>query len=357
MRNPIRVGIIGAGRFAAVHISAYREVPGVEVMALSRRDPDVLRAMQERWGVSRGFVDYRDLLAMPEIDAVSIVTPSNTHFRIAMDAIEAGKHVLCEKPLALRAPEAKALLEAAKRRGVAHVVNFNQRGRTAVGDMQQRIKAGFIGDLCHINIWWGISFQHDVRPEIASWRFRPETGGGTIYELVHVFDFARLLAGEVRRLVALASTSERRRPFCDAPEGADVTVPDSSAYLLEFNSGATGVIHTSFLARGVGPSGKSEPRVEATGTRGRIATVDGHALQGIQGAQGPLVDLRAGEPCPQPYAQLIRAIRTGEPAVPSFFDGYKAAELVDAAHLSIAESRWVELGGCAGGPGVDGSTS
>jgi predicted dehydrogenase len=340
----IRVGIIGAGRFAATHINAYRQLPGVEILALSRRNAEALKAARSQWDVPYTYLDYRDLLAMDEIDAVSIVTPTDTHFRIIMDAIDAGKHVLCEKPLTLRASEARAALDAAEKRGVVHAVNFNQRGRTAVGGMARHIAAGFIGELCHINIWWGITFQYDVRPEIGSWRFRPETGGGTIHEMVHVFDFARFLAGEVKRLVAMASTSERRRPFPDAPEGANVNVPDSSAYLLEFESGATGVIHTSFVARGVGPSGKSEPRVEVTGTRGRIVTVEGTRLQGISGAQGPLRDLDPGEPYPQPYEQFIRALSAGSPVQTSFHDGYKAAELIDAAYLSIAERRWVELG-------------
>ena len=340
---PVRLGIIGAGRFAESHLEAFRRDGLADVVALCRRDPEALATARERWGVPRGFTDYRELLALDEVDAVSIVTPTDSHFRIAMDAIEAGKHVLCEKPLTLRAAESRVLLQAAERQGVVHAVNFNLRGRTSVGSLGRYLDEGFVGELYHLNIWWGMSLQHDVRPEIGSWRYRPETGGGTIYELAHVFDFVRFLGGEVKRICTLASTSERRRPFRDAPDGLPVDVPDSCAHLLELETGATGVIHTSFVSRGLDGSGRSEPRVEVSGSRGRIVTVDGCRLQGVSGSQGPLRELDTGPAYPQPYEQFVRAIAGGERVRTSFREGCRAAELVEASNLSVAEQRWVRI--------------
>jgi predicted dehydrogenase len=146
----------------------------------------------------------------------------------------------------------------------------------------------------------------------------------------------------------MASTSEPWRPFADAPEGAPVRVPDSSAHLLEFASGATGVIHTSFVSRGIdgvagiAGSGRSEPRVEVTGSRGRIVTVAGQRLQGISGGQGPLAELEVTHG-PMPYEELVRGITEGAPVRTSFREGWKAAEIADAAFLSLAERRWVEI--------------
>jgi predicted dehydrogenase len=341
----VRVGIIGAGRFAQAHLDAYRQDGRGDVVALCRRDPVELAAVRERWQVPHALTDYRDLLALDEVEAVSIVTPTDSHFRIAMDAIDAGKHVLCEKPLTLFAEESRLLLEAAERRGVVNAVNFNLRGRTAVGSLQHYLRQGFVGELYHLNIWWGMSLQHDLRPEIGSWRYRPETGGGPIYELAHTFDFVRFLAGEVRQICSLASTAEPFRPFADAPDGLQVTVPDSAAHLLELASGATAVIHTSFVSRGLDASGRSEPRVEVSGSRGRIVTVDGHRLQGVSGEQGTLREL-AVFPTPQPYEQFLDAILSGVPrslVETSFHAGYKAAQLVDAAHRSAAGRCWVTL--------------
>jgi predicted dehydrogenase len=341
----VRVGIIGAGRFAQAHLDAYRQDGRAEVVALCRRDPAELAAARERWQVPHAFTDYRNLLALDEVEAVSIVTPTDTHFRIAMDAIDAGKHVLCEKPLTLFAEESRLLLDAAERRGVVHAVNFNLRGRTAVGSLRNYLSQGFVGELYHLNIWWGMSLQHDLRPEIGSWRFRPETGGGPIYELIHTFDFVRFLAGEVRQICSIASTAEPYRPFADAPGGLPVTVPDSAVHLLELQSGGTAVIHTSFVSRGLDASGRCEPRVEVSGARGRIVTVDGNRLQGVSGEQGPLRELAAFS-TPQPYEQFLDTITSGVPLgvmETSFQAGYKAAQLVDAAHLSLAERRWVTL--------------
>jgi predicted dehydrogenase len=183
--SPVRIGIIGAGRFAQTHLEAFRRDGRAEVVALCRRDPVALAAVRERWGVPHAFTDYRDLLGLEEVDAVSIVTPTDSHLPIALAAIAAGKHVLCEKPLTLFAEDARLLLEAAERRGVVHAVNFNKRGSTAVGSLRRYLDQGFVGEICHLNLWWGMSLQHDVRPEVGSWRFRPETGGGPIYELVH----------------------------------------------------------------------------------------------------------------------------------------------------------------------------
>ena len=345
--KPVRIGIIGAGRFAETHLQAFRQdalAGKAEVVAICRRDPQALEAARRSWGVPRGFVDYRDLLAWDEVDAVSIVTPTDSHFAIASDAIAAGKHVLCEKPLTLRADEAKTLLEAAERRGVVHAVNFNLRGRTALGRLRRYLDEGFVGEIYHLNVWWGMSLQYDLRPETGSWRYRPETGGGTIYELIHVLDFARFLAGEVKRICTLGTTSEPWRPFADAPEGLRVAVPDSCGHLLEFENGAAGVLHASFVSRGLNDASRAEPRIEVSGSRGRIVTVDGNRLQGISGGQGPLQELDVRSDYPQPYEDFVNAIFTGEPLrTTSFRDGWKAAELVDAAYESIAREGWVRM--------------
>jgi predicted dehydrogenase len=348
--KPVRIGIIGAGRFAETHLQAFRQAAlagKAEVVAICRRDAAALEELRQSWGVPRGFVDYRDLLAWDGVDAVSIVTPTDSHFAIARDAIAAGKHVLCDKPLTLRAGEAKSLLEAAERRGVVHAVNFNLRGRTALGRLRRYLDDGFVGEIYHLNVWWGMSLQYDLRPETGSWRYRPETGGGTIYELIHVLDFARFLGGEVKRICTLGTTSEPWRPFADAPQGLPVAVPDSCAHLLELENGAAGVLHASFVSRGLNDASRAEPRIEVSGSRGRIVTVDGNRLQGISGGQGPLRELdarSAGAEYPQPYEDFVNAIFTGEPLrTTSFYDGWKAAELVDAAYLSISREGWVRL--------------
>ena len=343
----VRLGVIGAGAYMNTHMEAYRKLDGLEVVAFCRRNPEALAEARKKWDVPRGFTDYRELLAMDGLDAVSIVTPTHTHRRIALDAIAAGKHVLCEKPLALTAADAREMLRAAEAAGIVHATNFNQRGRTPVGRMERYIADGYVGRIYHANIWRGMTQHIDARPGVLSWRFRPKFGGGTVYELVHVFDMALFLCGDVKRICALLSTSEPHRAFNDVPEGMDVTVPDSSAFLLEFNSGATGVIHTSFVSRGLSPEAPSPAmtaaRVEVSGEKGRIETVGLHGLRGVSGAFGTLRELDPGLPYPLPYEQFVDAIRGGEPVRSPFEAGVKAAELVDAAYASANESRWATV--------------
>ncbi len=339
-----RIGIIGAGGFANTHMEHYAKLPDAEIVAFSRRNPDALKAMQEQWNVPNGFTDYHDLLAMDDLDAVDIITPTDSHHPITLDAIAAGKHVLCDKPLAMTAKEAREMYEAAEKAGVIHSTNFNQRGNTSVGRIKRYMDDGYIGDLYHMNIWWGMTQAMDAKPNLLSWRFRAENGGGTVYELIHVFDMARFLAGEVKRICALLNTAEPHRPFVDVPEGMDVKVEDSSAFLMEFKSGAYGVFHTSFVSRGTDADGKTSARVELSGSKGRITTDGRFGLLGNTGPNGPVAQLEPGDPYPQPYERFVKAILTGEPVETSFYDGMKAAELVDAAFLSAKENRWVEMG-------------
>jgi len=342
-QKQVRIGIVGAGLFTKTHMTEFAKVPEARVVAFSRRTPAALKEIQERYGVSLGFTDYRDLLARKEIDAVDVVTPTDSHHEIVLAALEAGKHVLCDKPLAMTASQARSMLSAAEKSGLVHATNFNQRGRTPVGRLQRYLADGFVGHIYTMNIRWWMTLQPDVRPEITSWRFSPESGGGPVYELVHVFDMARFLGGDVKRIVAMLATSEKKRAFADRPRGMAVKVPDTAGYMLEFVSGATCVIHTSFVARGTEPDGTTCVQVDVAGSRGRIATDGLFGLKGVTGKQGPLAQLDPRGPYPQPYEQFVRAILHGEPVRTSFREGLEAAKLVDAAHRSARSGGWVTI--------------
>ena len=339
----LRIGIIGAGRFAATHMEAFARIPQAQVVAFMRRDPVALQAMQEEWSVAQGYTGHREMLADPDIDAIDIITPTDSHCQYALDAIAAGKHVLCEKPLALTASDCKRMLDVARDAGVIHATNFNQRGRTQVGRLQRYIDRGYLGRPYHTNIWWGMSQDIDDRPQVLSWRFLPEQGGGTVYELIHVFDMARFINGPVSRIVSMLDTAVRRRETADMPDGMDVTVPDSSAFMMEHTNGSYTVAHTSFVSRG---SDSNEcPRVEVSGQHGRIAT---HGVDGLIGSSGmnhKMVRLDPGPPHPQTYERFVQACLSGDQSLieTGFEAGYEAARLVDAAYQSHRERRWVDV--------------
>ena len=341
--SKLRIGIIGAGRFAEVHMQAFAKIPEAEVVAFMRRSEPALREMQDEWSVAKGFTDHRKMLDDPDIDAIDIVTPTDFHRQYALDAIAAGKHVLCEKPLALTASECQEMLDAATQAGVVHATNFNQRGRTSVGRIKRYIDDGYIGRPYHASIWWGMTQALDVRPQVLSWRFNPHQGGGSVYELIHVFDMARFINGEVTSIVALLNTAEPNRPTADAPEGMDVTVPDSSAFMMEHANGSYTVAHTSFVSRGT--DSREGPRIEVAGQNGRIVSDGIHGLLGNSGPNGPMEQLDPGPAHPQPYEQFVAACLKGDQSLvdTGFEAGLEAAKLVDAAYESFRERRWINL--------------
>lgn len=323
----------------------FSRLDNVEVVAAMRRDPKALAEFQQKWDIPNGFTDHRELLAMDGLDAVDIITPTGSHKRLVLDSIGAGMHVLCDKPLALTAADCKEMLEAAEDAGVIHSTNFNQRGNTTLGRIKRYLDNDFVGRIFHANLWWGMSHQYDARPETLTWRFRSENGGGSVYELIHVFDMLRFINGEVSRVTATFDTTTKHRPTADNPEGIDVDVPDTSAFLCEWQNGGYAVVHTSFASRGTDPDGKTSPRVEISGELGRIATDGRYGILGVTGPNGPVGQLDPGPEYPQPYQRFADAVSAGDQSLieTSFYDGMKAAEIVDAAYLSVAESRWVEL--------------
>jgi len=341
----VRIGIIGAGAFANTHMEQFAKLPNVEVVAFHRRNAEALAEMQRKWDVPNGFTDHRKMLEMPGLDAVDIVTPTNSHKLYAIEAARAGKHVLCDKPLAMTADDCREMLEAADNAGVIHSTNFNQRGNTVLGRMKRYMDSGFVGKVYHANIWWGMSYAADARPDALSWRLRPESAGGSVYELIHVFDMARFIGGEVSRICAKLETHQKSRSFQDAPEGFEVKVPDSSAFFVEWRDGGYAVMHTSFASRGTDSDGKTHARIEISGEKGRIVSDGRMALQGNTGPNGPLVQLEPGPPYPQPYERFVNAVASGDKSKieTTFYDGYKAAQLVDAAYLSWETGGWVDI--------------
>ena len=341
----VRIGIIGVGGFANTHMDQFAKLDNVEVVAAMRRNPEELGKFQQKWDIPNGFTDHREMLKMDGLDAVDIITPTGSHKELALDAIAAGKHVLCDKPLALTAADCKIMLDAAEKAGVIHSTNFNQRGNTMIGRIKRYLDDDFVGRIYHANLWWGMSHQIDARPETLSWRFRSENGGGSVYELIHVFDMLRFINGEVKRVVASFDTTTKHRPTADNPEGIYVDVPDVSGLLCEWVNGGMAVVHTSFASRGTDPDGKTSPRVEISGELGRITTDGRFGMQGVTGPNNPVGQLDPGPEYPQPYQRFADAVLAGDQSLieTSFYDGMKAAEIVDAAYLSVAESRWIDL--------------
>lgn len=204
-RQPLRVGVVGLGWPGRVHIEAYQQIPGVQVAAIADIDESRLSEIGARYDVSRRFTEYRALIDQPDIDIVSVCTPNYLHAPVAIAAFEAGKHVLCEKPLARTTEEGRTIVQAAQTSGRALQVVFNQRVRSDVQTLKAYIDLGHLGRVYHTKAYW---LRRNGIPGMGGWFTRHEmAGGGPLIDLgVHMLDMALYLLDEPRVLSVSAAT-------------------------------------------------------------------------------------------------------------------------------------------------------
>ena len=173
----IKTAVIGTGFVGRVHVENIRRQPDVELAAIADQSGELAKQFGEQLGIARAVGDYKELLADPSIQAVHICTPNNTHFAIAKDAIEAGKNVICEKPLAMSAAEAAGLVEAAKAKGVVHATSYNLRFYPNVQQMRRMVQTGASGEVLAVQGTYSQDWLFYATD--YNWRLEPEVGGNS----------------------------------------------------------------------------------------------------------------------------------------------------------------------------------
>jgi predicted dehydrogenase len=291
-KPPLRVGMVGYAFMGAAHSQGWRTVGRVfdlprrpVLAAVCGRDADAVRAAADRLGWAAAETDWRALIARDDIDLVDICTPGDSHAEIALAALAAGKHVLCEKPLANTVAEAEAMARAADdaaARGQVAMVGFNYRRVPATALARRMVAEGRLGTLRHVRV----SYLQDwlVDPEFPlTWRLRKDrAGSGSLGDLgAHIVDLAQYLAGEpLAGVSALTETFVRERPLPagatsglsalptgSAPGTGQVTVDDAALFTGRFTSGAL----ASFEATRYATGRKNALRIELNGERGSLA--------------------------------------------------------------------------------------
>jgi len=203
----LRVGIVGLG-IGRHHLRAYQQIPGVEIVAVADTNPDRLEEFGKANGIPHLYADYQPLVARDDLDIVNVCTPNFLHAPITIAALESGKHVLCEKPLANSLAEAEAMVAAAHKSGRALKVTFNHRQRGDVMALKALIDAGQLGRIYHAKAWW---LRRNGIPGMGSWFTKKDlAGGGPLIDLgVHMLDMALFLMGEPQaKSVSSATYSE-----------------------------------------------------------------------------------------------------------------------------------------------------
>ncbi|MCZ6530792.1 MAG: Gfo/Idh/MocA family oxidoreductase [Chloroflexi bacterium] len=381
----INIGLIGTGFMGKGHAMAYQMVPKIfspapafpNLVVVGDVTEDLARKGARDFGAEGWVVGWEQVVDDERVDLVDITTPNNLHKEIALASAKAGKHIYCEKPLALTGKDAKEMYEAAARAGVITMVGFNFIKNPVALLAKEMIEAGELGEIYHFRG----SFHQDVLADPNapfSWRFdRLIAGSGALADLgSHVIEFARFLVGDFERVCGLAKTFIEERPLAAGvsgyrskatSEGSTRTVEneDSIHFLIEFKGGATGTIEASRIATGR----KVFMAYEVNGSKGslhfvheRMNELNVYLSTDPTGRQGFKTILAGPE---HPYYEsfwpvagiglgyedmkiievyeLLDALANNEPAYPDFKEGWKVCQVIDAVLLSVEEGRWVSV--------------
>jgi predicted dehydrogenase len=350
--------VVGTGFGCRVHVPALRAA-GFDVVALVGRDAERTARRAQRSGVAQSTADLSAALALPGVDAVTIATPPSTHADLAIEAARAGKHVLCEKPFALDAREAAAMLDAVERAGVGHLVGHEFRWTPERAVIGRAIAAGLIGEPRFASLVSVVGLVADPAARLPGWWFDAAQGGGWLGASgSHVVDQVRSWLGEFESVSAALSVVSAR--------DADQVANDSFTIRFRLRSGVDGVMQQTAAAwgpmHGLTTVVGTEGTVWIDGSSAWIADRDGtRPLEVPDDLASPPAPDESADPRHRfthlelgPYTRLCEALRaaaSGTPypdavAVPTFADGLAEMQVLDAVVASARSGgAVVEVGG------------
>jgi len=341
-RKKIRIGIVGTGGMANVHATEFLKIPGVELAAVC--DVDAKRAKEfaaKHGGSATVFTDFGKLLAEASVDAISNVTPDSLHAPLSLQAIAAGKHILCEKPLATNHTDALRMARASKKAGVINMVNFSYRNSSALQMAAQLVRVGQLGEIVHVEAsylqsWLSSQIWGDWKITPAwLWRLSSKHGSkGVLGDVgVHILDFASLPVGPIRSIQARLKTFTKLKGKRMGEYPLDAN--DSALMQVEFGNSALGVIHTTRWATGHANS----LFLRIHGTKGALRLDLDKYYKELEVClsedihKAKWTTLKA-PPTPNIYERFIAAIQTGKQGEPDFARGAEIQKALDACFES-----------------------
>lgn len=363
MAEKIRIAVIGTSWWAdGSHLPAIRAHRDLELVALCGRNAARLAEMAAKFGAPRTFTDYGQMLAEARPDVVLLLTPNFQHKPMALAALEAGAHVICEKPLALNAAEAGEMLAHAERLQRRHLTFLTYRAMPGPRFIKQLIEQGYLGQLHHAQA----AYLHEswLNPNrAANWKTVKATGGsGVLHDLgPHVLDMLQWWFGPVSGAAGSLQTFIHERPQADGTR-AKVETDDAAACTLEFAAGGQAAVQLSRVA----PGRHNYQRMELYGSRGvlvyeyeqsmahvgRVSGVAAHSgeLQNIPIPAEMAAGFAGQDTFPAVFNELTRgffesvrgeSVRGGQPSpAPSFVEGLAVQKVIDAVLRSAENGRW-----------------
>ena len=380
----LNVGLVGYKFMGKAHSNAYARLgmffdPGAEICqrAICGRDEKWVAESAKKFGWETYETSWERLVERDDIDIIDITAPSNVHKEIAVAAAKNGKHIFCEKPLALTTDDARVMLEAAEKAGVKHQIGFNYRFAPAVVLAKKLIDEGKLGTIRHVRASYLQDFIIDPDFPLV-WRLQRDIcGSGALGDLgAHFIDLARYLCGDFKTVMGIQKTFITGRPLVQKMEGlsaqADANAPrgtvdvdDGTVFIAEFENGALGVFEATRFAQGH----KNDLSIEVNGDKGSIKFVfermnelqyfsadDEPGTQGfrlIQATEGIHPYMTAWWPAGHVIGyehtfvheiyEFVRAIVNDTPTVPSFYDGVKCCPIIEAVELSAQRRAAVDV--------------
>ena len=360
----LRVGIVGVGWGTVVHLPAYQAAEGYEVKGLCARTTNKLEPIAAANEIKLVSTDWEEFVRRDDLDLISIAAPVALHHPITLAALGAGKHVMCEKPLALTAQQCAEMAEAARRSGRATATTFELRWLPDRSRVRQLVRDGVVGSPYFIRLSQTAAYWHPTRKLQELWMYDLNQGGGYLNGLLaHDIDFICSLFGRPIAVCAEVRTSVPVRSLADGGT-LNVTADDTSALLLRLESGALAVISASVVALHTDPTaqldifGENGTITGALGTRTESSLVAGSvADSGLAKVDHEIRVPKHDNLIPsRGAAGLTRAMALmledwlpqidGGVAVnpiPSFEDGLNVQRTIEAARKSASGAGWVIL--------------
>ena len=375
--KPLNIGLIGYGFMGRTHTNGYKRVndffPELEhrpvLKAVCGRNAEGVQKFADQWQYESIETDWRELIKRDDIDAIDICTPNNSHAEIAIAAAEAGKMILCEKPLAMDAAQGQQMVDAIEKAGVANTVWYNYRRVPAVTMAKQLIDEGLLGKIYHYraNFLQDWTIAEDVpQGGAALWRLDVKAAGSGVTGdlLAHCIDTAIWLNGSVADVCAMTETFVKERTHAETGKVEPVGIDDACAFLCHFQNGSLGLFESTRYARGH----KALYTLEINGADASIRwdLHDLHRLEWfshkdegrLRGWRSIHVTDHGGD---QPYmdkwwvpglqigyehtfvhqvADFIKSLESGTPCNPTFKDALETQKVCDAVLTSAKEKNW-----------------
>ena len=375
-KKTLNIGLIGYRFMGKAHSNAWRQAPRffdlkreVCLHTICGRNVAELEKARVQFGWTNAATDWRKVVTNPKIDVIDINTPNDIHAEIAIAAAKAGKHVLCEKPLALDVKECQKMLQAVKKAKVVHMVCHNYRRIPAIAQAKKMIKEGVIGEIRHYYARYAQGWLVDSKmPRL--WRLQKQHAGSGAHGDInaHIIDLGRYLIGEFDEVCGQMHTFIRKRPLPDNPKKMGrVTVDDAVQCIGRFKNGALANLEATRYATGR----RNHIHLEINGSKGslefdfedmnRLKFFDNTGPADRQGFTDVIVTQKDGV---HPYvghwwppghiigyehtfvhaiADFVNAVAKGKSVQPTFEEGLKNQQVLEAVEQSVNKRRWVKV--------------